>query len=95
MPIFNDTTRISFGTWIDDLLIECQFNMKRCSKNDFEWFYDGYYGLCFKFNANKTKISARKGKLSGLALKLYIPEPYGVNNFISISKGVKYFITYI
>ena len=25
-----------------------------CSANDFEWYYDPYYGNCFRFNSGKN-----------------------------------------
>ena len=73
---------------LEELILDCHFNLVECGPEDFEWFHDTYYGSCFKFNADKTKFSLKKGKLNGLDLKLYIPKPYGEKNLLSESRGV-------
>ena len=90
-PDFNDTIKRSFGAELEDMLVECTFNLIRCNLSDFEWFYDTYYGSCFRFNSNKTKQLSKKGKHDGLDMKLYIPKPYGKKNTLSERKGVFYF----
>ncbi|RNA31924.1 amiloride-sensitive sodium channel subunit gamma-like [Brachionus plicatilis] len=73
----DDKEKYSFK--YEDLLINCRFNEKPCSKQDFEYFYSSLYGSCFKFNSKKymngsqRKVStiSRSGKNNGLMLELF------------------------
>lgn len=50
----NDSVRKTFGYDFKDMLLSCTFNLKNCTENDFDWYYDLYYGNCFKFNSGKN-----------------------------------------
>ncbi len=42
---------------ISEMLISCEFNMVSCGVGDFKEIWNYHYGLCYQFNANKSKIS--------------------------------------
>ena len=46
-----DFDRKKFGYDLKDMLLSCTYNLKPCSADDFESYYDFYYGNCFKFNS--------------------------------------------
>lgn len=53
----SNSTRKSFGYEFQDMLLSCNYNMNPCTANDFEWYYDIYFGNCYKFNGgNKNKL---------------------------------------
>jgi hypothetical protein len=82
-PEFGDENRKKLGYSIDEILIRCNFQERRCTADDFIWHYDFNYGNCFIFNSgyNKTghKVPIRKvqkpGRFSGLYLQLFIGKP--------------------
>lgn len=49
-----DFDRSKFGYDLKDMLLSCTYNLKSCSADDFERYYDFYYGNCFKFNSGWT-----------------------------------------
>ena len=65
------------GLKLNDLISFCLFNNIPCNyENDFVWFYDFFYGNCFKYNSGeklsenqlKIKQTDRIGKQNGLQL---------------------------
>jgi len=56
---------------LDDILIECWFNLNRCSSNDFIWSFDEAYGNCYTFNSgidsNGSKVDLKQTKIAGAA----------------------------
>jgi hypothetical protein len=54
---------------LNEILLECRFNLKNCTSNDFIWSYDPVYGNCFTFNSgfdsNGNKVELKKSTLSG------------------------------
>lgn len=70
---FNDTHKRQFGFNINEILIDCTFNMRKCNSEDFEWYFHSFYGNCFRFkplNFSHKSIS-QTGSLFGLVLKLF------------------------
>ena len=65
---------------LDDLLLTCNFNGRKCAAIDFKLTFSGIYGNCYTFNAghldNETitpvKYSVRPGESNGLQLELFI-----------------------
>ena len=69
----NDFQRnISFP--LENMLVQCTFNLETCTSDDFVWFYDAYYGSCFKFDSKivKNRKSYRPGAIMGLNVDLLI-----------------------
>ncbi len=70
---FNDTFKKQFGFKINEILIDCTFNTRKCDSGDFEWYFHSFYGNCFRFkplNFSNKSIS-QTGVLFGLGLKLF------------------------
>lgn len=44
-----DQRNISYR--LEDILLSCSFGLSSCSAADFQWYYDKYYGNCYRFNA--------------------------------------------
>ena len=75
------------GFYLIQILVECEFQGKKCAWNDFYWYHDYNYGNCFRFNGgadlpNQTrhdsefypypiKKSYKTGWRNGLRLELY------------------------
>ena len=65
---------------LDEILLECTFNLKSCNSSDFVWSYDPINGNCFTFNSgfdsNGNKVVLKDSMLSGfyygLRLTLYV-----------------------
>ena len=43
---------------LKDTLLSCTFSGERCDFNNFEWYFDLFYGNCYRFNANKSSIKS-------------------------------------
>ena len=75
-----DAYRRNYSLPLEDIIIECQIGISKCTADDFYWFYDSIYGNCFTFNKGKnskgeSKNIAKmynKGSLTGLRLQLYV-----------------------
>ena len=68
---FENITGLGFS--IDDILVSCTFDEKRCDKVDFSQTYSFDYGNCFTFNsADNIDRQIKREVLTGLdyALKL-------------------------
>lgn len=46
-----DEFRKNLGYDIKDMLLSCSYNSKYCTADDFQWYFDPFYGNCFKFNS--------------------------------------------
>ena len=92
---FKSEEKKSLGLDLEDMLLRCSYNGLSCSASDFEWFYDLWYGNCFKFNSGKNsslhdvplKESNKAGLLDGLQLELFIPDSAAKLNF-EFNKGI-------
>jgi hypothetical protein len=88
----NDTERKLFGKHFKDFIYLCMYGLKyECNESDFEWFYDFYYGGCYRFNPKETIKSYKKGKVAGIHMEIDV-----LNNKNNISwlseEGVQLFI---
>jgi hypothetical protein len=76
--VFNFTIdeKQKLGHDLEDILIECKFNLHKCNSSDFSWSFDEEYGNCFTFNANASRNSLKESKIAGLEfglqLKMYV-----------------------
>ncbi|XP_064625139.1 FMRFamide-activated amiloride-sensitive sodium channel-like [Lineus longissimus] len=79
------------GHQLDYMLVDCMWNGRQCSGENFTWFTNWKYGNCFTFNqgvSRSTQISRNSGPLYGLHLQLYIQESEYVSD-ITPSQGIK------
>jgi hypothetical protein len=80
-----------YGHDLKDLLVNCRFQKKDCSYNDFSFYHNYFYGNCYRFNsglnASNQAISLRRstqpGWKYGLQLELFSDHA----NPLSIRKG--------
>ena len=88
-----DDNRKNLSLSLQDILIDCQFNSQDCTADDFDWFFDFMYGNCYTFNNGRNSKGERKtiqssnrnGLFDGLILKLFLGNPFNVNNLIDSS----------
>ena len=91
----NETEKKKLGYSMDDMLIDCNFEVESCTSNDFVWYYDYNYGNCYRFNSGKNqkgepvdlKVSKQAGKFNGLKIILFLPNNDVVQTF-SLSNGL-------
>jgi hypothetical protein len=50
-PNYTNQFRQSLGLSINDMLLNCKYNMGPCSADDFVTYFDIFYGNCFTFNS--------------------------------------------
>ncbi|RMZ96413.1 DEgenerin Like [Brachionus plicatilis] len=68
---------VSFG--LNEMIVNCEFQINECNKQNFEYFWLPSYGNCFKFNSGKNSIGEKisiedskiPGKKYGLRLELF------------------------
>lgn len=44
-PNLTDEYRKSFGLKLNETIITCIFNIEGCTEDDFDWFFDAFYGI--------------------------------------------------
>jgi hypothetical protein len=44
------------GFNLDQMILSCSFNSEKCTKDDFYYYFNYYYGSCYRFNGGKTKV---------------------------------------
>ena len=69
------------------MLIFCNFDLKSCNSNDFEWIYNARYGNCYRFNSNSTKYVETPNEMHGFSLDLYLDYPIELENY-NMEKGI-------
>ncbi len=50
----NDTEKQKIGLRKNEFIRVCFFDTAPCNGTDISWYYDFYYGNCFKFNTRET-----------------------------------------
>jgi hypothetical protein len=97
----NEKEKMQLGNNLDEILISCLFNLKKCNKaNDFDHFFHPYFGNCFRFNSGyniykkpvELKKNTHTGPLSGLYLELLL-DPIDQNTLFSIHRGYNIIIS--
>ena len=83
----NNSIRKQLSFDLKSILLECSFNTEECNWSDFEWHFDYFYGNCFRFNSNKTKIKSisQTGNAFGLHLELFVGDPDSSPDFVTKS----------
>lgn len=91
-PSFNTTRKRSFGFSIDELILDASFAYFPIDASEFEWYYDYFYGNCFRYNTNQSQsLSIQE---AGLQLKLFtgLADVHYDYLFASESNGLRLFI---
>jgi hypothetical protein len=71
--IKNNVDKKNLSLSLASMLISCSFDFNDiCNLQDFEWYFDFYYGNCFRFNSKGDKKLYKNGKLAGFRLELNI-----------------------
>jgi hypothetical protein len=76
---FTDEEKFNLSYTIDDMLLNCRFNLMPCDKSQFEYFHTSSNGNCYKFNSgvglNGSQLdslySSNPGRRYGLTLELF------------------------
>lgn len=75
----NDTDRKKLGYELETMMMDCWFDNRKCSKDDFEWFYDFNYGNCYRFNTGlrtPLKYTTMPGWRNGLDVYVFLGTEY-------------------
>ena len=73
---FTDAYRQSLGSPFDEFVISCKFKTYRCEPSNWVWYFDFFYGNCWRFNTGVDNngsqidklVSTKGGRWNGLAL---------------------------
>ena len=93
----NDSITKELSLSIDDMIISCSFAGSSCDlENDFVWFFNYYYGNCYRFNSkiDQLKKLATPGRYNGLSFEMYVGLPDQLDKLTS-QKGILIFINSI
>jgi hypothetical protein len=71
--------RTKLGHDLNDILLQCSFNGKKCDSTDFIWSFDFSYGNCYMFNSgfksNGSRVDLKRSNVAnkelGLQLTIY------------------------
>lgn len=87
-PKFNETRKKSFGFRADQMILDCYFASEKCTLSQFDWYYDYFYGNCFRFNyGNETdQLNSVVTPDTGLELILLSRIPDFDQNFLYSSR---------
>ena len=80
---------------LEDFVIHCMIGFQTCNVNNFEWFYDKFYGNCFTFNNGRNSNGenysvyniTNSGISYGLQLLLFLGNQLDIPEFVQ-SSGV-------
>ena len=95
-----DEKKKQLGFSLSEMLFLCKIGVSICNESDFEWFYDIFYGNCFKFNSGKNmkgeeielKVSDSINILENLQIGLFLPK-INFENSISSNIGLHIIIS--
>jgi hypothetical protein len=96
---FDDDKRKKLSHPFNKFVYFCRYLNLECNQEDFEWYFDWFYGNCYRFNTGRSyngnpitlKRSTRVGKYTGLQMILYV----GISpelNLLDQSNGAHLFI---
>ena len=78
--------------FIDDLLLNCNFNKQPCTSADFVWTLDPLMGNCYAFNTANVGTTLKKtaiaGPVAGLQMDLYVNFHENLTLFNSFTGGI-------
>jgi len=67
----NDTERQLLGFSKEKMFYLCIHSFAfKCNESDFEWFYDFFFGNCYRFNPQEKLKSYKIGKIFGLHIEI-------------------------
>ncbi|RMZ92818.1 acid-sensing ion channel 1 [Brachionus plicatilis] len=78
----------------EQMFISCLYNFQPCNKNNWTWYYDSFFGNCYRFNTQQNseiKNSYQAGKYQGLMIELFVGIPENQTT-LSISTGAHIFV---
>jgi hypothetical protein len=90
------------GNRLNETIMSCNFMWQPCDMtNDFEEYFDNWYGLCFRFNSGKNMLGKsvdqkyvyQSGSLGSLDLQLFVGSAVSNDKPFSIENGYTIFIT--
>ena len=88
----SDEEKKRLGHDLNDILLECSFNMKPCDLADFVWSFDQTYGNCYTFNSVNENRTLKQSTVSdiyfGLDLTLYINIYEKILKFRKLTTGM-------
>lgn len=95
-PYFNLTIIKSFGYKAKEMFKNCMYRNDMCGPNDFEWYYNPYYGNCFKFNTgrdingNKQDLKVVRREGEGFSIEIFsgVPDTYNSYLYETYTKGL-------
>jgi hypothetical protein len=88
MNSLNETEKKKLSHSLQDMMPSCYFNQKECLVNDFDWYFDPYYGNCWTFNSVQKLTSSFPGEFYGFRMDLYINYCDKLNTINSYSGGL-------
>jgi hypothetical protein len=99
-PQVTDSMRQSLALPLDQMILYCDFAGQPCTANDFEWYFDGYLGNCYRFNSGfnssgnpqQLKNVSKSGKIDALNLELLMPKPKPSQFAFAKTLGAQIFI---
>ena len=94
----SDEEKKQLGHDLNDILLECFFNLKKCNSSDFIWSFDSTFGNCYTFNSdfdsNGNKVDLKEtasfDPYLGLYLTLYV-DVY--EEFLNLNTSVMYLVS--
>lgn len=92
---FSDSLKQQFSFRLEHMMLSCMYNLDDCTADDFEWYFDTFYGNCYRFNSgfssNRTaspdKLCTKAGKINGLQVELFVGDPMDISS-LATTKGV-------
>ena len=81
---------------LEDAVISCRFNQKKCDLSEFVWYYDRLLGNCYRFNTNLGSVKQLKkvdkpGKRNGFQMEMFLGLPFKISPWI-YSSGLRIFV---
>lgn len=86
----NDTDKFKRSMGLDrrDFMLSCEFETNECVDEDFDFFFDPWYGACFQFGKSSLKVSNKAGNYDGLIMHLFVGLPESDDKYsFSIRSG--------
>lgn len=69
---YSESGKKSFGLPIENMLIYCQFDGRKCNTTNWTWLYSFFNGNCFLFNLNNLLTVKSIGRDNGLSVELFV-----------------------
>lgn len=91
----SDQDKKSIGFKLESYMISCFLSTNDCSKDDFIWYYDQFFGNCYILNSGSYKNGSKNefykqtiiGPIGGIRLE-FISKTFDEVNELSVSKGI-------